>query len=1089
MDCKKYVVMFSLFLFSLAVCAQTKGKLITLNFSDIPLSEAIRKIENVSDYTFFYDATQIDLKQKVSLNVERASANYAMGRMLKNTNLKYEITNTQIALFSKGKKLSGKKVTIKGQVVAPDGPVIGANVVEEGTSNGVITDMDGNYQLVVDSNSKIQISYIGFSTQTFSAGALPKVVELKEDSKQLQEIVVVGYGSQRKSDLTGGVTAVDEKKLELVSSNDLMDKLTGQVPGLSITTGNAQPGEDQTIRIRGNNSLTASNDPLIVLDGIPYSGSIGDIDPNIVANISVLKDASSAAIYGSRGANGVILIQTKKGAVGKAVVNYKGQVGMAETERRLDMMKGDEYIQYLRDLNHQLSGTPYEELTPETVLGADEYANYQAGRTIDWQDLMFRKALVTSHQISISGGTDRTTYMASLSHLMQNGVVENTGMKRTNVALNVTQDLNDWLKIGINMQAVLKNYGGVKPNLEAGIKMSPFGNYIDEEGNYVQYPMSRDNLFQNPMADINAVDDKVSRNVFVSTFAEIKLPVKGLSFRTNFGYNYRNRTEGIYYGRNTVTGAAVNGSASIENRHYSDYTWENILKYERTVREHKFDVTGLFSMQQTSNETSEQSAESFVSDASEYHNMAAGEKNLSVKSSLTETALLSYMLRFNYGYKGKYLFTLTGRSDGYSAFGKNNKYAFFPSAAVAWNMAAENFMENTHNWLDMMKLRLSYGSNGNQAINAYQTLDRLSSVKYIWGDGGTVANGVFLPTNGVGNPNLKWETTNTLNVGLDMSFFGGRLSGSIDVYLSNTKDLLMNRAVPYMNGYMRILDNIGSIRNVGVELSLSSINIQNENFMWTTSYNFSLNRDKITKLTDGATQDLTNSWFVGEPASVYYDYNVVGTWQLDESSWDEAQQKYLNAEGKEIQAGAKPGSAKLEDVNHDGIIDAGDKKIIGSKLPSFQMSMSNSFTYKNFFASFVLNGLFGQWKQMHDMNFDRWMKNFNYLSGMDYWTESNPTNEMTSITYVPFEKHSFYKKVNYVQIKNITVGYNLPKKALQAIGISAARIDLSVNNLYTFSNIRNALNYDNVLSNQDEKGLVIGYPTARSYMLGLNVTF
>lgn len=1089
MNYKKYLAMCSLLFVCLVSFAQAKSKLITVDFSNIPLSEAITRIERVSGYTFFYDAAQIDLKQKVSLKVERASVNHAVGRMLKNTDLGFEVTDTQIALFAKGRKVSGRKITIKGQVIAPDGPVIGASVLEEGTSNGVITDMDGNYKLTVDASSKVQVSYIGYTTQAFKAGSMPSVVKLREDSKQLQEVVVVGYGSQRKSDLTGGVAAVDEKTLNLVSSNDLMDKLSGQIPGLTITSGNAQPGEDQTIRIRGNNSLTASNDPLVVLDGIPYSGSIGDIDPNIVANISVLKDASSAAIYGSRGANGVILIQTKKGAVGKAVVNYKGQVGMAETERRLDMMDGEEYIQYLCDLNHQLSGTPYEELSAETVLGADEYKNYLAGRTIDWQDLMFRKALVTSHQLSISGGTESTTYMASISHLSQDGVVENTGMKRTNVALNVTQDLNDWLTIGINMQAVQKSFGGLKPNLEDGIKMSPYGNYVDEEGDYVQYPMSRDNLFQNPMADINAVNDKVSRNVFISSFADIKLPVKGLSFRTNFGYNYRNRMEGTYYGRNTVTGAAVNGSASVENRHYSDYTWENILKYERTIREHKFDITGLFSLQETSNETSEQSAESFVSDASGYHNMKAGEKNITVDSSLTETALLSYMLRFNYSYKGKYLFTLTGRSDGYSAFGENNKYAFFPSAAAAWNIAAEDFMENTHNWLDMMKLRLSYGSNGNQAINAYQTLDRLSSVKYIWGDAGTVANGVFLPYNGVGNPNLKWETTNTLNVGLDLSFFGGRLNGNIDFYLSNTKDLLMNRSVPYMNGYRTILDNIGSTRNVGVELALSSVNVRNDNFTWGTSFNFSLNRDQITKLTDGATQDLTNAWFVGEPARVYYDYNVVGTWQLDDPAWDETQQKYLNSNGEEIQAGAEPGSAKLEDVNGDGTIDANDKKIIGSKLPSFQMSMSNSFTYKNFFASFVLNGLFGQWKQMHDMNFDRWMKNFNYLSGMGYWTENNPTNEMTSITYVPFEKHSFYKKVNYVQIKNITVGYNLPKKALQAIGLTAVRIDLSVNNLYTFSNIKNSLNYDNALTNQDEKGLVIGYPTARSYMLGLNVTF
>lgn len=1082
MNLKKYVAILLLLVLCVPLSAQPKPKSITAAFSDIPLSEAIERIESVSAYTFFYDASQVDVKQKVSLDVKQATASEAMDLMLKNTNLRYEVTHTQIALFPKNRQTgNGRTITVKGQVVDGFGSVIGANVLEEGTTNGVITDMDGNYELTVQRGANIQISYIGYTTQVFKAGNVPPVLQLKEDAEQLDEVVVVGYGSQRKSDLTGGMVAIGQDKLNLVTTNNLMDKLAGQIPGLSITTGNAQPGEDQTLRVRGSNSLTASNDPLVVLDGIPYSGSIGDIDPDIVESMSVLKDASSAAIYGSRGANGVILIQTKKGKVGKATVTYKGQVGMAEPERRLDMMEGDEYIQYLRDLNHQLSGTPYDELTAETVLGADEYANYMAGRTIDWQDILFRKALVTSHQVSISGGTEKTTYMASISHLLQNGVVENTGMNRTNVALNVTQDLNDWLKIGLNMQAVQKDFGGLSPSLEAGLKMSPFGNYKDESGNYVQYPMSRDNLFSNPMADINAVNDKVNRNVFISSFAEIQLPLKGLSFRTNFGYNYRNKFVGTYYGRNTVTGASVNGSASISNTHYYDYTWENILRYEKTLGNHKFDVTGLFSMQETSNQYAYQSAESFVSDASEYHNMAAGEKNIKVDSELTETSMLSYMLRFNYNYKGKYLLTLTGRSDGYSAFGKNNKYAFFPSAAVAWNMSEENFMENTREWLDQLKLRVSYGSNGNQAINAYQTLDRVSSVKYIWGDGGTVANGVFLPTNGVGNPNLKWETTNTLNVGVDFAFFNGRLSGNVEFYLSKTKDLLMNRSVPYMNGYKTIMDNIGATRNVGVELSLTSVNVRTENFNWRTAYNFSLNRDEITKLTDGATQDLNNAWFVGEPARVYYDYNVVGTWQTDDN--------FLNDEGKEIQAGAKPGSAKLEDVNGDGVIDASDKKIIGSKLPSFLMSMTNSFTYKDFYASFVLNGLFGQWKQMHDMNFDRWMKNFNYLSGMDYWTEDNPTNEMTSITYVPFNKHSFYKKVNYVQIKNITVGYNLPKKLLGNIGLTAVRVDLSVNNLYTFSNIKNALNYDNALSNQDEKGLVIGYPTARSYMLGLNVTF
>lgn len=994
-------------------------------------------------------------------------------------------------------------LTIKGTISDKTGPIIGANVIIKGTTNGVITDLDGKFTLEnVKKGDILQVSFIGYSTKEIKIANNNNLhIQLDEDTQSLEEVVVVGYGSQRKSDLTGGVTAVGEDKLGLVSTNNLMDKLAGQIPGLNISTGNAQPGEDQTLRIRGNNSLTASNDPLIVMDGIPYSGSLGDIDPDIIESMSVLKDASSAAIYGSRGSNGVILIQTKKGRQGKATVTYKGQVGMAETERRLDMMSGDEYLQYLYDYNHLKNGIPYNQLTPESVLGADELANYKTGRTIDWQDKMFRQALVTNHQISLTGGTESTTYMASISRLRQDGVVRNTGMKRTNISLNINQNLGKWLKIGMSMQAIQKEYGGELPYLEAGLKMSPFGTYSDEEGNLEYYPMSRNTLFYNPMSDCNAIEDKTNRNVFISTFADITLPIKGLSFRTNFGYNYRNNFAGTYYGRNTLTGSKVDGAASIENTNYWDYTWENILKYENTFGKHKIDATGLFSIQETSKQYSKQSAESFVNDEGGYHNMAGGEKNKSLSSSLTETALLSYMIRLNYAYAGKYLLTLTGRSDGYSAFGANNKYAFFPSAAAAWNISSEEFMENTRNWLDMMKLRVSYGANGNQGINAYQTLDRLSLTQYVWGDGGNTVNGVYLPTNGVGNPNLKWETTYTFNIGIDFGLFNGRLSGNIDFYIANTKDLLMNRTVPYMNGYRSILDNIGQTRNVGVEFALNSINVETKDFLWKTNVNFSLNRDKIVKLQENGKDDITNKWFIGEPTNVYYDYNVIGTWQTDDPRWKCLVEKdnagniisekwgYYTDDWKEIQKGAEPGSAKLEDVDGDGIITADDKKIIGSKLPSFLMSMTNNFTYKDFYMSFVLNGVFGQWRQMHDQNFDRWMPEFNYLSDMNYWTESNPTNEMTSPSYVPYEKHSFYKRMNYVQLKNITIGYNIPKAFTQKLGITSARVDVSVNNVCTFSNIKNALNYDNAKANDDEKGVVVGYPTARSYMLGLNVTF
>ena len=486
--------------------------------------------------------------------------------------------------------------------------------------------------------------------------------------------------------------------------------------------------------------------------------------------------------------------------------------------------------------------------------------------------------------------------------------MENTGLKRTNIALNITQVLNKWLTVGMGTQAIQKEFGGEQPYLEAGLKMSPYGIYKDENDRYVDYPMDQ-TLFYNPMANIDATNDKTNRNVFISTFAEIQFPIDGLSFRTNFGYNYRNNFVGSYYGRNTLSGKKVNGSASIENIHYYDYTWENLLKYNKTFGLHKIDATALFSMQETTKKEAKESGESFVNDDSEYHNMAGAEKNKEITSKLTETAMLSYMLRLNYSYANKYLLTLTGRSDGYSAFGKNNKYAFFPSVAAAWNISSEEFMESQTNYLDMLKIRLSWGSNGNQAINPYQTLDRLTLTNYIWGDNGTVVNGAYLPTNGVGNPNLRWETSRTINAGIDFSFFNGRLSGNIDVYVVNTSDLLMSRTVPYMNGYKSIMDNVGKTRNKGVEIALNSVNFQNNDFRWTTNVNFSLNRDKIIELRGDGKDDITNKWFIGEPLRVFYDYNVFGTWQENETyvenghtiSWDAESGKFLNEEGKEYQ--------------------------------------------------------------------------------------------------------------------------------------------------------------------------------------------
>lgn len=1075
------------FCFNLTMSAQD----ITLKNKNITVKEAMEELKKTSGYSFVFSSKDVNTKKKISISANKASIEEVVNQILKGqTDLTYEIRDKKIivrkAVSNAAPAQAGK---VKGTITDATGmPVIGAAVKEKGTSNGVVSDIDGNFALEVGANATLEISYIGYKTLEVKASQQPMNITMIEDTEMLDEVVVVGYGSQRKSDLTGGITSVNAEQLEMVTSNNLLDKLAGQVPGLSITTSNARPGEEQSLRVRGINSLTASNTPLIVLDGIPYNGSLGDIDPEIIESLSVLKDASSAAIYGSRGSNGVILIQTKKGKQGKAQVTYKGQIGLEQVQSRLNVMDGPEYLQMKQEYYHQLLGWTGSQLDPSNILSPKEMANYEKGITTDWQDIVFRNALTNRHTVSISGGTEATQYTATVSNLKQEGVMQNTGIRRTNISLNIVQDLNSWLKIGVGTQFIDKDIDNNQPYLESALKQSPYGQYLDEEGRYVDYPMD-EVLFYNPMGNINATVDNKYRNLFLSGFAEIKLPVKGLSYRSNFGYNYRNSFNASYYGRNTFSGKSVDGSASIKNTQYSDYTWENLVNYSNQFGKHKLDLTGLFSMQQTSNQSAQQSADCFVNDDSEYHNMNAGEKNQKVTSGLTETSTLSYMFRVNYNYDNRYMLTLTGRADGYSAFGANNKYAFFPSAAVAWNISSEDFMESLRDsWLDMLKLRVSYGSNGNQAINAYQTLDRLSMSKYIWGDGGTTANGTYLGFGSVGNPNLKWETTNSFNIGIDFSLFKDRLSGTIETYVANTKDLLMSRSVPVMNGFESIMDNIGQTRNKGVEISLNSVNIQNNDFTWTTNLNFFLNRDEIVELRGDGKDDITNKWFIGEPLRVFYDYNVVGIWQYDDPHYVKKEvdgkiiEGFYNEKGEEIQKGAKPGSARLEDVNGDGKISAADKKVIGSKTPSFLLSMGNQFQYKNFSFSFLLNGTFGQWKERHDLNLERWGAIWNHLSGIQYWTAENPSNEMTSLVYSPYDKHSFYSKVNYVTVKNISIGYDLEKKWVKALGISALNVNLSVNNLCSFSNMDNT-------TNLDADNMYYSYPTNRSYMFGLNVTF
>lgn len=978
-------------------------------------------------------------------------------------------------------------ISVKGVVRDENGGGLpGVVVTVKGASGtGALTGVHGEFEIKAPSGSVLVFSCLGYAEKEVTAApGVPIVVTLFESMQELDDVVVIGYGSAKKSDLTGGLSVVGSKELGMVSTPNLMDRLVGQVAGLSITTSDEAPGANQALLIRGQNSISGSNTPLIVLDGIPYDGSLADLDPNLIDNMTVLKDASSVAIYGSRGSNGVILIQTKKGVKGTTHVTYKGSYSLAEPMQRIQTMGPNEFIRLKQDLarlgTKQYSGEQLDPLAGD-VITLSEKQNYAAGITHDWQDYVFRKVFDHDHQLSISGGNDRTSYLASVSYLDGDGVVYNSNYKRLNVYSNIIQDLNNWLKVGLTAQFINKESGGVRPNLEHAIKQSPYGLYKDASGYYVEEPMEYSNL-PNPMKDVNADQKATTRNFITNGFVDITFPVKGLTFRSQVGYNYRNSLTGTYYGRNTSTGRKVEGQATVSNAHTTDATWENVLRFDREFGKSHIDLTGLFSMQKKEHVESSQTGQGFVNDDSSFYKMDGADGRLTMSSGYWKETMLSYMFRANYSYAGKYYLTLTGRADGASVFGKNNKFGFFPSAALAWNLSEEPFIKDNTDRLDLLKLRLSYGANGNNAISRYQTLDRLyatNGVKYIWGDGSTGSNAAYLASDGVGNPDLKWETTYTANIGLDFSVLGGRIGGSVDVYRSVTKDLLMTRTVPVMNGYSKIWDNIGSTENKGIEITLNTKNIQTRDFGWSTDLSFFLNRDKIVELRGDGKDDVNNKWFIGQPLSVYYDYYMTGLWQ----SGDEF--TFIDENGNEVahQKGAVAGSAKLEDVDGNKIIDENDRKVIGNRRPSFTLSMANRLTWKNVYFSFLVNGVFGKWMEDNVANISSWtFGSGNYIKGAKYWTPEHPEDaEIVSPGYINTFSHGFYKKLSYVNIKNITLGYKLPASFVDALKLHSMDVNVSVNNPHTFSNMRQMLNYDNTW--------FASYPTARSYMLGVTINF
>lgn len=970
-------------------------------------------------------------------------------------------------------------IDITGTVSDQNGePIPGATVIVEGSSVGTVTDMDGNFTLAVEVGSVIRISFIGYETQRVTVSNQSQLtITLKEDQSSLEEVVVIGYGTQRKSDITGAISSISSKDLAEIPASNVMEQAQGRLAGVDIVKSNGSPGAPMQIRIRGNRSITANNDPLFVIDGIPTSANINDFNPNDIESMEVLKDASAVAIYGSRGANGVILITTKKGKDGKAVISYDSYYGVKNPVENINLMNGQEYAEYIRIAN----GLDRNDNSRDVALMSPEEAdNLVNGRETDWLDLVVGSGTQQEHQLSVSGGSKDIKYYLSGSYFDEQGIIPKTGYSRYSARANIEANLNSKLRVGLSstLSTDIRNQMRAQPYNNA-LVFSPLSLPYDEEGNIPAFPNQRATNTANPILYLqpNQYDnERKGYRIFANIYADYALH-KNLSFRVNFGPDIRLARTGIYTG--TMDGSL--NTASVNNFNEFSYTFENILNYKKDFGEHSIDVVGLFSTQESRTETSFARGMDIPIETSSFYDLGGASTLLDINSSLTEWGLMSYMGRINYRFKERYLFTATGRSDGSSRLAAGRKWAFFPSLAVGWIISEENFFANAPS--TFLKLRAGYGEVGNTAISPFQTLGGLARSVYAFGE----EQAFGYRHNIIPNPDLGWEISKTINLGLDFGLFNDRLTGSLELYNTNTQDLLLNRLLPITSGYQSILQNIGATRNRGVEFSASSYVIDNKDGLrWDVSFNIFSNKEEIVELFDGQNDDVGNQWFIGQPINVFYSFKHDGIWQSDQA--DEARQ-YNQA----------PGDIRIADVNGrnengdltnqpDGQLNADDRTVLGSTVPNWSGGITNRFAYKGFDFSFLVFARMGQMlrSDFHWLGANNWQGRTNMLQ-FNYWTPDNPSNEIpiprgnTAPLYADAVR---FHDGSFVKIRNISMGYNVTSQRLNALGFSSVRIYTTVNNAFTFSKF-------DVVDPETSNGIVGGSSplTTATYVMGLSVKF
>lgn len=1098
---------------------------LSLNLKNKTVKQVFTEIEKNSEFVFFYQDDIINVDRKVNVSVDNETVEQILNQVLSSAGNSYFVSDRSIYIIKKASEnienkeefVQQQKRTITGKVVDVNGDaVIGANIVEKGTTNGTVTDIDGKFTLSVGNNAVIQITYIGYLEQEIATADRSTFnVTLIEDTQALEELVVVGYGTMRKSDLTGSVSNVNSRSIAERPAINIEQSLAGKIAGVNIQTNSGRPGGRTSISIRGFSSINASNNPLYVVDGIIWTSDINDINPNDIESVDVLKDASATAIYGTRGSNGVILITTKRGKSGSQITydNFFS-INWLPRDRKLAVLNSEEFLfieeeqyknapkfdpdgfakgKYENPIDKRRKYLVGNNLGNRELFSLDNSGIPQPLYDVDWQDLVSRTALSHSHNLSYTGGDALSNFGLFLGYNDEKGIIKESYAKRYNVRAVIDRQMRPWLKVGGNISfsrttdSRVDESVGSNNALRLMVEMVGFIPYKYDDGTY-GYRQDYAGLENgdNPLAQLQELKTLYNSNSFSgNTYANVQI-FKDMEFTSTLGATTSNRVNKQF--KSSLSTMSPNGmnDARISSNESLFWQWSNTISYKSRINEqHDFNIVVGSELQKLNYLSWTSRTQNMSDDYFLWNNLSGGANPVAPSSSATGYQMESYFGRMNYGFLGKYLITLTGRYDGSSRFGTANKFAFFPSSAIAWRISEEDFLKE-NSVISNLKLRGSYGITGNSDIGSFRSQANLNTNSYIFNR--SRASGSSIGR--LANPELQWEKASQYNVGFDLGLFNNRITIDTDFYIKKTSNLLFDAPVPSTSGYTIVTRNIGSMENKGVELSLNTLNIKTKSFSWSTTYNFSYLNNKITALGEN-NEDIIYGvrdgliLRVGESVGSFYGYLRDGIWGTDE-----AEEAAL--------FGKKPGDLRIKDLNSDGIINSEDRTIMGKGIPDFYGSLINSFDIGNFSLLLDLQYSYGNNILMNSRSTGeaRQGQANSYRTVLDAWTPENQNAILeqvrpTGAGYSYFVDNRRVEDASFIRGRNLLISYNLPSSTASKLGFQNIRVFVSTQNFFL---ITNYFGYDPEVTTYDDDAFAQGvvyydYPKPRTIMFGVNINF